>query len=77
MVNVSVLQYNHQIIIQVTFLCFLLYAVVTGATYGIGKAYACEVSLQLPSTTIPHTYLVFQFLLEQIVTKPVGLHVSF
>lgn len=35
---------------DLTFFCFLLCAVVTGATSGIGKAYATEVSHQLPLT---------------------------
>lgn len=41
----------------VTFLCFLLPAVVTGATSGIGKAYASEVSLHFPFTIISHNPL--------------------
>lgn len=36
--------------IPLTCLCFLCWAVVTGATSGIGKAYASEVSLHLLRT---------------------------
>lgn len=41
-----------------TFFGFLLHAVVTGSTSGIGKAYAIEVSLQLTSATIPPNFQI-------------------
>lgn len=44
--------------IPLTCLCSLRCAVVTGATSGIGKAYASEVSLQRSSTAIYLHYLV-------------------
>lgn len=48
-------------------LCFLLCAVVTGATSGIGKAYASEVSLQLYNNLSP-------FLVQKIKLVTVGWH---